>query len=631
MLTTLIPRLTTAHYFRIACLMLTAAGLTLLPSCSREEPIDQKTPTVWYVDPTHGSDDADGLAKASAWKTFAPLNETTLSPGDRVEIAPGLHATSLIPKAAGSPDQPAVIHFLAGTHEFQAEGATREIYFISNSSTASIKPMPIAILVKDCENLTLTGDGTDGDLRTTLLMGGRLTHFVNDHSENISYRQLVFDLKRPTVSEFRVIGAGESWSDIKIAEGSTCELRDGRLHWTGDLGAGTPLLQQAIPAEGRCWRTRYSNNPLDHATRIEQRTDDTYRLHFEGREPLIVGHQFHYRNGERDVVGAHNARCRNISIEDVEFNAFAGMGIISQFTENISYQRIQVIPPANTLRTCPAWADGFHFSGCRGQILIEDCTFSGLQDDPVNVHGTHLRVIEQPQPNQLLVRFIHRQSYGFAAFQPGDEIAVIHTPTLREHPANPHRTVTAIERINDHDWLLTLDGKAPHFEENDVVDNLSWYADLTIRNCRVDMCPTRGFLVTTRGKVLIENNHLKRCRMPGILIENDASGWFESGPVRDMLIRNNELIGCGIRIHPRVQQGNDPVHENIRIIGNTFGEGAGIEAHHVSGLIIEDNRSDGGELPLKLESKSTWGFYRSGDVEFAIDPSTPLDSSSDTH
>lgn len=604
----------------LSALIAAFSALALLASCQRDCKEAENIHTVWYVDPVSGADHHSGRSEAAAWKTFQPLNATPLGPGDRVIVSPGHHSHSLVPRALGKPLEPAIIEFLPGVHEFGVKQAERRSYFISNSVTAAAKPMPIAILAKDCKHLIFTG-GPEGRSRTTILMGGRMTHFVNDHSRGIIYHRLIFDLKRPTVSEFRVVATTENSSDIVIADGSTAELRDGKLVWTGDLGSGQALLQQGIPAEGRLWRKRMAgNDPLEQASRIEQLAADTFRLHFEGRKPLTVGHQYQYRYGDRDVVGAHNVRCKDIQLKEVVFHAFAGMGIISQFSEDLFYQSVTVAPPVDSLRACAAWADGFHYSGCRGTIRIEDCVFSGLQDDPINVHGTHLRIVEAPAENQLLVRFIHKQTYGFAAFQAGDEIAVIHSPTLREHQGNPRRKVTAIERINDHDWLLSLDGEAPRFEEGDVVDNLSWYPDLEIRDCHVEMCPTRGFLITTRGKAVVENNTLKRCGMPGILIENDASGWFESGPVRDLTIRGNTFIGQGIRIHPRVKQGNDPVHENIRILGNTFTEGAGIEAHHVSGLVIRDNRSEGEALTIEFQTANTAGVIEHDGHETILDP-----------
>lgn len=596
------------HAYWLVSALTVALVSTLLPSCSSQK--DNQRQIIWYINPETGSDHHSGVSAAKAWKTFKPLNKTSLLPGHKVVVAPGHHSHSLVPQAAGTAEQPVIIEFLPGRHEFGNEHATRETYFISNSVTAASKAMPIAILAKDCEHLQLLGGGITGEGRTTLTMTGRMVHFINDHSTDIHYQNLVFDLNRPTVSEFLVIKSGENWSDIRIVEGSTYQFDGGTFRWTGDIGSGRALTQEAIPEEGRAWRVGVDKSPLDQASRIEETTANCFRLYFDDRPPLTPGHQFQTRHLGRDIVGAHNNRSRNISITDCEFNAFAGMGIISQFTENIRYERVRVVPPAGTLRTCPAWADVFHFSGCRGEVVVSDCTFSGTQDDPINIHGTHLQIIEWVSLNQLLVSFAHDQTYGFAPFVPGDEVAVIQASTLREYPDNPRRTVSHCERISEKEWLVSLDGAAPDFAKNDVLDNLSWYPNATIRNNTVEMCSTRGFLVTSRGKVLIEGNTLKRCRMPGILIENDASGWFESGPVRDMTIRNNTLIGCDIRIHPRVKQGNAPVHENIHISNNLFTEGAGIHAHHTSGLVIENNRSDGPAIPIKLDPESTTSSVR---------------------
>jgi len=246
--------------------------------------------------------------------------------------------------------------------------------------------------------------------------------------------------------------------------------------------------------------------------------------------------------------------------------------------------------------TCAAWADCFHFSGCRGQITVEDCHFSGTQDDPVNVHGTHLRIIEKLGENQLHLRFMQPQTYGFAAFAPGDEVAVINHANLNELPGNPHRMVTACDPMSGDttgkDWLITLDGPAPAFGPNDVVDNLSWYPNFTARNNYVTLDSCRGFLITTRGRVLVEGNTFNRCHMPGILTEDDAEGWFESGPIRDMTIRNNRFIECDIVFNPASTVAGLPVHQNIRIENNYF-EHAGISAHHVQDVTVTGNRFAG--------------------------------------
>ncbi|TWV88733.1 right-handed parallel beta-helix repeat-containing protein [Chitinophaga pinensis] len=62
--------------------------------------------------------------------------------------------------------------------------------------------------------------------------------------------------------------------------------------------------------------------------------------------------------------------------------------------------------------------------------------------------------------------------------------------------------------------------------------------------------------------------------MSGIFINNDASGWFESGMVKDVTISKNRFYHCGepiISIHPEnTVNGNTAVHSNIKVRGNYF-------------------------------------------------------------
>jgi hypothetical protein len=176
-------------------------------------------------------------------------------------------------------------------------------------------------------------------------------------------------------------------------------------------------------------------------------------------------------------------------------------------------------------------------------------------------------------------------------------IAVVDHLKLRELPGNPRRKVTSCVQSDQEgkEWTVTLDGPAPAFAPDDVVDNIIWHPDLTVRNNFVTVDSCRGYLLTTRGKVLIENCTFNRCKMPGILIEDDARGWFESTCVRDMTLRGNRFVGCGIEINPQTVSNDpkEPVHENIRIEGNVF-DGGGISVRGVKGLVIRDNKTPSG-------------------------------------
>ena len=96
---------------------------------------------------------------------------------------------------------------------------------------------------------------------------------------------------------------------------------------------------------------------------------------------------------------------------------------------------------------------------------------------------------------------------------------------------------------------------------------------MEICGCDVSRIPTRGFLITTRRRVLVEDNKFHRTHMSAILLENDAKGWFESGCIRDMTIRGNTFVNCAepvININPQNSVANDSVHQNIRIEDNDF-------------------------------------------------------------
>jgi hypothetical protein len=559
----------------------------------------------YLVDPANG-DDANPVGKP--WKTFGKLNSVKLAPGDKVAIAPGRQEQSLKPMGAGTADHPVVIRFLPGIHTIGIQNVERVPMFVSNSMDSE-EPKPVGMLIDGFKHLRFEGGGVDGKGKTTVLFDGKMVQIYNHKAENITFTGLVFDLKRPTVSEFRVLEVSQGSAVIQVAESSDYVVRDGKFLWQGDWGPGA-FFQKLDVKEGRCRRfpTPRGWTPEGQmAANAKDLGGRKVQLGYpDGESGLESGHQYHIRNIKRDSVGVHNARSKDIVFRDCAFYALTGMGLVSQFTENLTFQRVNVAPPRGTIRTCPAWADIFQFSNCKGQVLIDSCRLSGMQDDAINCHGTYLRIIEKIGESRLLLRFMHPQTYGFSAFAPGDEVAVICHTKMREYPGNPRRKVTAIERKSDKDWLLTLDGSVPHFAEDDVIDNITWHPNITVRNNHFSVNPVRGFLLTTPGKAIVENNTFYRCTMSAISMSADSSRWFESAPVRDVLIRGNSFIECSVFVDPAVESvsPDEPIHENIRIIDNDF-ERAGVSAVGARKLTITGNRSARGPLPIKIDRSCT--------------------------
>lgn len=154
--------------------------------------------------------------------------------------------------------------------------------------------------------------------------------------------------------------------------------------------------------------------------------------------------------------------------------------------------------------------------------------------------------------------------------------------------------------MNDsREMYVVLDRKIPGSVrglENVVVENVSWTPEVKITGNRFSRIPTRGVLLFTRKKSLIENNIFYGMHMSAISITDDTMNWFESGPVHDLTIRNNTFIDCGspvIYIDAEYTTFDGPVQKNITIEENVFESSdpnvKGLYARGVDGLVIRNN------------------------------------------
>ncbi|SFS54185.1 right-handed parallel beta-helix repeat-containing protein [Paenibacillus sp. BC26] len=480
-------------------------------------------------------------------------------------------------------DSPVTLSIAKGRYDFYPEHAAKVPYYVTNTASESENPdvsKTIGLLLKGMKDITLDGNGS------LFVFHGKMTPLVIDGCENIQIRDLSIDFERATMSEMVVESVGRHHLDVRVKPDSWYELDlHGELFWVGEgwRYQGGPAAQYD-PANHTI--RRIPQHPVMDAVKVETIEPNRLRLHYAGDMPdTKAGNVFQLRDGIRDQVGSFVVRSRNVTWSKVSMHYMHGLGIVCQFSENVSFDEMSMKPRAESGRTCAGFADLIHVSGCRGLIRIENSDFEGAHDDAINVHGTHLRIVDRPSRNQIVVRYMHGQTYGFEPFFAGDELEFIQARTLTPYSS---RTVEAVSRLHARDWLLTLDRQVPDsIEEHDVVENVTWTPEVSIRNNRFACIPTRGILVTTRRKVVIENNRFERTGMSAILIADDAESWFESGMVRDVTIRMNRFLECGNEEHPviliapenREVPIEQPVHQQVRIEDNRFEMPAGPILH----------------------------------------------------
>ncbi len=521
---------------------------------------------IYYINPVSGSDKNIGTKKDAPWKTFKRVNQLILTKGNKIEIiAPGTFRESLFLIGQGTTKHPITVQFAPGKYDFYPQNAYKSKFHISNTNDAPDSLKAVAFYLLDSENINIEGNGAD------IIFRGKVINATLINCSNINIDRLSFDYFRPTVSEMKVIKVGDHFADVQIHTDSKFKISDSLITWIGE-GWEDPLqgYWQEFDSASQTVTRKHLNPSMMRFSEID---NNHLRIHFDKNPGLISGLTYQTRNTFRDYSAFLIEKSKNIFWKNIDIYFIHGLGFVSQFCENIQFDSLIVKPKENSGRTCSAWADILHFSGCKGDILVTNSYLSATHDDPINVHGTHLRIVDVISEQKIKVRFMHPQAFGFDAFFIGDSIEFINVKSLLPYAKNK---ITQVTRLNDKEFELTLSNTIPdNIQPNDVIENSTWTPNVTIKNIKLLYTPTRGILVTTKGKVFIENSEFIKSVMSAILIADDAGSWFESGYVRDVTIRNNKFIDCAspvINIRPENTEIAEeyPVHKNIQIVNNQF-------------------------------------------------------------
>ena len=136
--------------------------------------------------------------------------------------------------------------------------------------------------------------------------------------------------------------------------------------------------------------------------------------------------------------------------------------------------------------------------------------------------------------------------------------------------------------LDDETWEIRSAADLPDsLPELLAVENPCHMPAVEMRRCTVRNNRARSILISTPGRVVVEENYFSSM-MAGVLIAGDANSWFESGSVRDVLIRNNTFVNFGtggenpqsvLQISPEIptagRGGDFRYHGRIVFTGNT--------------------------------------------------------------
>lgn len=484
-----------------------------------------------------------------------------------------------------------------GKYNFYSSNAIKEEYSLSNTTYMDYRS--IAIQIKNMCNIELDCNNAE------FIFHGQIMPVVIHSSNNICVKNLCIDWDIPLSSEGIIVAVSEEYIDVKIDQKLyPCIVKDNWLYFC--LEDGLSPLCEGCPIEFDYNTKTVTCQTGDNFVNghVESIGEDIYRIYGKYITRPHVGNILVLRHNLRLHSGIFIENSVNTCLSNIKIFSTGGLGILAQFSENINFKKVQFIPNrAKGRMVLSGHDDGLHLSNNRGEIIVKECTFHGLMDDPINIHGTCAKITEIIDKKILKCKFMHDMSVDFKYWADKEhEISFINHENMSSYGT---QIISKYELINKEEFILyTKEDILSEVRVGDAVENITNTASLICKDSIFGSCRARGILISTPKPVLIESNYFDSSGC-AILVAGDSNQWFESGECHDVTIRNNifsdacltsmyQFTEAIISICPEVPkpERERPFHKNIKITDNTFytSDYPVLYALSTRNLVFENNR-----------------------------------------
>ena len=503
--------------------------------------------------------------------------------------------------------------FPKGRYDFYEDGAFLREYYISNHD--HVDDRKIGFAFEDLQNITIDGQGSD------FIFHGRMTPIALLNNVNFSLKNINIDYDIPALRQLKIVEVNKEADEViaEIYPHGNYRVQENKLVVEGEGYEFTPSNAMPFRSDKRLAYNRadVSFNP----TSVSEKSSNLLSIKGWGQmDKTSANERFVLRSYYRPTPGIFVSECLNTTFDDVTVHYAEGMALIAQMSEHITLDGFNVcLRGDDDERFFTTQADATHFSACKGIIISKNGLYEGMADDAINVHGTYLRVTKRIDDNTLIARYMHPQAWGFLWGEEGDSVQFVESEKMElvSNHINTIRSIKASDKPTEFgakEFEITFTNVLPTeiSEEGKYgVENLTWtpeviFSDNIIRNNRA-----RGSLFSTPRRVVCENNLFDHTHGTAILLCGDCNGWFETGPCKDVLIKNNTFVNAltgyyqftnaVISIYPEIPNLEDQ------------------EKFFHSGIVIEDNTFEMFDRPI-LYAKSTDGLiFRNNTVKYNND------------
>lgn len=498
-------------------------------------------------------------------------------------------------------DQNLILCFRAETYHFYPDYALERNLYISNHDNDG--PRRVIFDLSGLENFTLDGGGA------TFLFHAQCLPFYLHETKHITLRNFTLDYVRPNHTEAEITEVTESEMSLRIDQE--------RYPYTVKNGVITfPYDDKTYPLSHMLEFDRDTYGPIvggnDYWFASPWNPDDltvtetesglitiTLKNGLSFYESSRAGNIMCLRYAPRNNPGIYATYSQNLALEGVTVLTSTGMAFLAEHSGDLTLHEFDV--RLGEGRYVSSGADATHFVYCYGSIELDHCHFENQLDDAANIHGIYGKVRGfLDDDTTMVVELVHHQQKGVPLFHVGDTLSLL--DGVRMTRIDESRVVST-EFLNGDFQLVTTEHSLKSNVGDDVhrvVENRSYVPDVSIHDCTFINNRARSLLITTPGKVFIERNTFS-VRGAAILLEGDATHWFESGATKDVVIRDNLFTDCSdgaawgravIQSSPGVDAQYPEVvfHEKLTVTGNTFRRcGKTFDLRNVGTLIDEDN------------------------------------------
>ncbi len=488
------------------------------------------------------------------------------------------------------------ITFEKGTYYIDSTKCNKYMLYITNTvgddefrKDETPHLQAVALYFENIENLILDGSGS------VFIIDGKATNIVIRNCKKVTIKNLEIRHSHPDMHELKVISKRIFSVDFEIDKDTLYKFIKDKLYFYGkdycvradknaEKSGWIGLIRKDTPD-----KIKRVLHPLAFKLGMRSIGERKIRVYYPDTKRFKLDDCYYLYDVRRQFAGIFLEKSADITIENIAQRYNYSLAYVAQDCENLTVKSVDFSPEKDGARKMASIADFIQLSMCRGDINVTDSYFDGAGDDCLNVHGIHFKITDKTD-NKLKLTFMHSQTHGFNPLRVGDTLAQIDKDTLLETGSGKILSSTLADENN----IVVTVSTPEAFTVGQVAEDIDACPNLTFSNNKMTRIITRGLLITTRGRVNIENNIFESTTMSGILLSDDAKSWYESGMCKDVTIKNNSFIYCGdtpILIKPENVVHRGVVHNNIRIIGNSFKqyEDECIIASSTDNILIENN------------------------------------------